>query len=305
MPAAPPSPTPGPTPRRRGFARLLARLGPLVGLGYYLSFGRLSRLERSLLYPAQHMQPREELELPPGAERWWFEHPLPGEAHAAEATRTAAHFYPGDGRSAGSPGPAVLFAHGNAEFIEDYQKAFPLYREAGLSVLLVEYRGCGHSSGEATRENLREDHRHFFDRLAADPRVDPERVVLHGRSMGGGIASELAAERPAAAALILESTYSSIADIAAALWVPRSSIRDNWDVTAAIRAYPGPVMIFHSEEDEVIPHALSQRNLAARPDATYVSLPVGHLEPMPPEFFEHAIAFLRSAGVLAGEEVIA
>ncbi|BAM05215.1 alpha/beta hydrolase [Phycisphaera mikurensis] len=285
-------PDPQSRPRRRGFARSLRRLGPLVGVLFLLSGGLIMLLERSLLYPAQHMKPRAELDLPPGAERWWAEH---GEG------RTAAHFYPGEGVSEAAPGPVVLFAHGNAEFIEDYEEAFPMYRALGVSVLLVEYRGCGHSTGRATKRGITADHLAFFDRLAADPRVDPAGIVLHGRSMGGGIVATVAAQRPAAAALILESTYTSISRIAWSLWVPGFLIRDDWDVTAALALYEGPVLIVHSEIDEVLPYAMGEANAAARPDATFHTYRLSHLNPMPSQFFRDAEAFFRANGVLPAE----
>ena len=274
---------------------MLRRLGPLVGLLFFLSGGLIMLLERSLLYPAQHMTPRPPVDLPEGAERWRYEHP------GGDRTATFAHFYPGEGVSAETPGPVVLFAHGNAEFIEDYEEAFPMYRASGLSVLLVEYRGCGHSAGKATKANLTEDHLAFFDRLAADPRVDASGIVLHGRSMGGGIAATVAAARPAAAALILESTYTSIGDFARKLWIPPFLVRDNWNVTEALGVYPGPVMLVHSEIDEVIPHEMAVVNAAARPDAVVHTYRLSHLNPMPSQFFRDAEAFFRGCGVLPPE----
>ena len=290
--APPADEAPAPRPRRRGAARALRRLGPVVGLLFLLSGGLIMLLERSLLYPAQHLKPRAPVDLPPGAERWWFEHP------DGNGTRTAAHFYPGDGVDDAHPGPVVLFAHGNAEFIEDYEEAFPLYRRMGVSVLLVEYRGCGHSTGKTTKDHLTEDHLHFFDRLVADPRVVPTKVVLHGRSMGGGIAATVAAARPAAAALILESTYTSISRVAWSLWVPGFLIRDDWDVTGALGLYAGPVMIVHSEIDEVLDYEMALQNAAARPDATFHTYRLSHLNPMPPRFFRDAEAFFRENAVL-------
>ena len=280
---------------------MLRRLGPLVGVMFLLSGGLIMLLERSLLYPAQHMTPRPPVELPPGAERWWFEHP-PGSSDKSEGTQTAAHFYPGDGVDEARPGPVVLFAHGNAEFIEDYEEAFPMYRKLGVSVLLVEYRGCGHSTGRATKGGITEDHVAFFDRLAADPRVDPTKIVLHGRSMGGGIVAAVAEARPAAAALILESTYTSISRIAWSLWVPGFLIRDDWDVTAALAVYEGPVLIVHSEIDEVLPYEMGEANAAARPDATFHTYRLSHLNPMPSLFFRDAEAFFRANGILPAAE---
>ena len=79
----------------------------------------------------------------------------------------------------------VLFAHGNAEVI-DYIALMSPYRDAGISVALLEYRGYGRSTGGPS-EGLIADGLALVERLKARPDVDPEQILLHGRSLGGGV----------------------------------------------------------------------------------------------------------------------
>src|SRR5688572_30832441 len=104
-------------------------------------------------------------------------------------------FLPAYGVAAGRPGPAVIFAHGNAEIIDPYALELEPYRRMGVSVLLPEFRGYGRSGGEPSEEGITDDFVAFHDLLAARPDVDPSRIVFHGRSLGGGVVCALAARR--------------------------------------------------------------------------------------------------------------
>ena len=89
------------------------------------------------------------------------------------------------------PGPAVLIAHGNRELIDSYLKRAVFYRDLGFVVLMGEYRGYGRSAGKPSRESIQSDFIRFYDKLAALPGVDAERIVFHGRSLGGAVLAEL------------------------------------------------------------------------------------------------------------------
>ncbi|MEM7577234.1 MAG: alpha/beta hydrolase [Planctomycetota bacterium] len=263
----------------------------LILLGIFVLF--IGCAERSILYPSQHFDPPPPVTLPANARELEVQH---------DDGRTHAHLYLGQGIDAERPGPVVLYSHGNGEFIEDY---FPVglagYRAMGVSVLLVEFRGTGLSDGSPTKTTIDADHVAFFDLLAEQPEVDPDRIVLHGRSMGGGIVASLAQQRPGAA-LVLESTYSSIGDFAASMFIPRFIVKDNWDVSATLATYEQPVFMMHSERDEIIPFAMAQKNRDARPadlpPMTFVTYDVGHNDPMPPQFYEDVEAFFREHGIL-------
>lgn len=274
---------------RQALKRVLLWLALAFG-GFVLLLGCA---ERSILYPSQYRPAPAVLPLPDHARQLSIDH---------DQGQTHAHLYLGRGIDADHPGPAVLYSHGNGEFIEDYHPVgLRGYRDMGVSVLLVEYRGTGHSDGKPTKTRIDADQDAFFDLLLQQPEVDPTRVVLHGRSMGGGIVASLA-QRREPAALVLESTYSSIRDFAKRLWVPGFIVKDNWDVTATLRTYAGPVFMAHSERDEVIPYAMAEKNHAARPSdlpaITFLPLNVGHNDPMPSTFFDAVETFFRDHGIL-------
>ena len=95
----------------------------------------------------------------------------------------------------------------------------------------------------------------------------PERIILFGRSLGGAVAAELAS-RKRAAGLIVESTFTSVPDMAATLypWLPvRLLCRFRYDVRAAIAKARCPVLVIHSRDDEIIPYAHGQQLYHAAP----------------------------------------
>jgi fermentation-respiration switch protein FrsA (DUF1100 family) len=124
--------------------------------------------------------------------------------------------------------------------------------------------------------------------------VDAARIVAHGRSMGGGAAGQLALRRPLAA-LVLESTYTSLADMIRGHGVPDLLIRNRFDNVAALRAFRGPVLIVHGVNDEVIPFGHARRLAAVAPRARFVELHCHHND-CPPQW-ELVLSFLAENGV--------
>ncbi|MEM1446493.1 MAG: alpha/beta hydrolase [Planctomycetota bacterium] len=265
----------------------------LIMLGCFVMF--VSCAERAMLYPVRFRPAPPPANLPQYARELSVQH---------EEGATYAHLYLGQGVSVDNPAPLVIYSHGNGELIEDYAPlGLPGYRRMGVSVLMVEYRGVGRGEGTPNKTNIDADHIAFYDLAAALPEVDPERIILHGRSMGGGIVASLALERPGAA-MVLESTYSSIEDFARRLLLPLFLVKDKYDVTATLRVYERPVFMVHSERDNTIPYVMSEKNRAARPaelPLTFVSYDVGHNDPMPPQFYADVEAFFREHGILPPE----
>jgi pimeloyl-ACP methyl ester carboxylesterase len=226
----------------------------------------------------------------PGLERMW---------HDSTEGRVEAWFLPGDGVSAAAPGPAVVFAHGNGELIEHWPELLSPYRRMGVSVLLPEYRGYGRSAGAPSEEAIREDFLAFYARLVARPDVDPRRVVLHGRSLGGGAVCALA-ERHAPAALILMSTFTSVADVARAWLVPGSLITDRFDSLPIVRRLDCPILVVHGRRDRVVPFAHGRTLAEASRRGRLVPFDADHND-CPPDwapFWREVAAFLGEAGVL-------
>lgn len=144
----------------------------------------------------------------------------------------------------------ILYSHGNAEDLGDLRAFLPDLRDAGFSVLAYDYRGYGMSTRRVPSErSAYRDLAAAYDHLTGALGVPPERVILHGRSLGGGIASELASRRPAAG-LILESTFVSAFRVA----IPRPIFPfDRFATAGRLRDVRCPVLVIHGTRDEVIP----------------------------------------------------
>jgi fermentation-respiration switch protein FrsA (DUF1100 family) len=160
----------------------------------------------------------------------------------------------------------VVF-HGNAGHIGDRVPKFDELMDAGYGLLLAGYRGYGGNPGRPSEADLTGDARLLLDWLAGQG-IGPARTVLYGESLGTGIAVKMAAERPAAA-LVLESPYTSIADVAQmhywylpAKWL----LLDKWNSMAHIGRIEAPLLVVHGARDRTIPARYGQRLFAAAPD---------------------------------------
>lgn len=109
----------------------------------------------------------------------------------------------------------VVYFHGNAELLEEEDEELSLFREAGLSALLVEYRGDGRSSQIGTSgKTTREDALAAMRYLHQARHVATSDVILCGRSIGSGVAVQLALDEPQASGLILITPFTSVAEVA-------------------------------------------------------------------------------------------
>lgn len=264
----------------------------LGSLAVYLLFAMaLLALQRMMLFP-RHMIP----DPPDVASR------MPGLVRV-DVSHTdgisEGWFIPGRGVSAAAPGPVVFHAHGNAELIDYAAPALLQYVEWGVSVALVEYRGYGRSGGEPSEAGITADQVAFHDLVTARPEVDPARVVLHGRSLGGGAMGQLAARRPPRA-MVLESTFRSVTSMAKRFLLPAFLVRDPFDTEAVLRTLEVPLLLMHGDRDEVIPYEHGQALLAAARDARLVTYAAGHndLPPVSGPYWAEIRAHLVDAGVL-------
>lgn len=184
-------------------------------------------------------------------------------------------YVPNPDASADKPTPAVVYFHGNGMLIDHQGEAVDLYRRLGYAVLLPEYRGYGRSRGKPTQKAIVADAVDFVDRLRAMPEVDRARIIYHGRSVGGGPAAALAAARPPAA-LVLESTFTSVAHMARRYLAPPFLIRNPFRTIDVVREAGYPLLILHGTLDKVVPVAEGRLLHAAAPGAAYVEFTAGH-----------------------------
>jgi len=96
----------------------------------------------------------------------------------------------------------VLYAHGNAEDIGGVRDVMEEYRAAGFEVYTFDYRGYGISDGKPSTENSYEDINIVYNHLVQQKGIDPERIILHGRSLGAAVALHLASRRPVSGVIV-------------------------------------------------------------------------------------------------------
>jgi uncharacterized protein len=196
--------------------------------------------------------------------------------------------------------PALIFTHGNAELIDDWALPLEPLRQMGLSLLLVEYPGYGRSEGVPNETTIVRTVVDAYDWLTARDDIDGNRIVAMGRSLGGGPAAALTDLRPVAA-LVLESTFTSVAALAWQVYhLPGFLARDRYDNRSAVAAYDGPVLLFHGTEDDVIPYSHGQRLSSVARQGRLVSYRCGHND-CPPnwdDYWAEMRVFLRDADVL-------
>ncbi|RZB34312.1 MAG: uncharacterized protein SRB1_00080 [Desulfobacteraceae bacterium Eth-SRB1] len=201
------------------------------------------------------------------------------------------------------PRPAVIFAHGNAEIIDQWPEPLKKFTEMGIGVLLVEYPGYGRSKGSPSQKSITEAFVAAYDVLIAREDVDPSRIILLGRSIGGGAICALAAERPSAM-LILMSSFISTRSMASKYLVPGFFALDPFDNISTVRSYPGTVLVIHGKNDELIPykHGVALSNAAKR--GRILTYNCGHND-CPPDwdiFREDIKSILQETGIINNDK---
>ena len=153
----------------------------------------------------------------------------------------------------------VIYFGGNAEEVSgQVYDAEPL---APWSVAAINYRGYGLSEGRPSETALVADALAIYDRLAVREDVDPNRIVILGRSLGSGVAVQLAASRPVRA-VVLVSPFDSLRSLARKQYpfVPVSLLlKHPFDSLARAPGIEAPLLVIAGERDRIIPPAFSRR----------------------------------------------
>jgi len=165
-------------------------------------------------------------------------------------------FIPGDNARG-----VILFCHGNAGNISHRLESIQIFHQLGLDVFIFDYRGYGQSEGKPTEHGTYEDAEAAWQYLVEERQMSPSQVIIFGRSLGGAVASWLA-QSHTPGALILESTFTSLPDIAATLYpyLPvRLLLRFEYDTAEYLSRVYCPVLIVHSPDDEIMPFRHGQQ----------------------------------------------
>lgn len=204
---------------------------------------------------------------------WWVEHP--------------------------EPKLVILYSHGNGTQVADLPELMELLRdEYQASVFAYDYRGYGRSDGKPFEVGILQDGEAAQAWLSKRAAVPPEEIVLMGRSLGGGVAVDLAAKK-GARGLILQNTFSSLPDAAAHLypWAPvRWLMRNRYDSISKIKNYQGPVFQSHGTRDTLVPFQLSRKLFEqVSGQKEFFEVPGGnHNSAEPPEYYQALGKFLSS-----------
>ena len=179
----------------------------------------------------------------------------------------------------------VLYFPGNAGNRSYRGEEAKVFLTSGADVLIFDYRGYGENDGSPSEEGLAADARAAWKFAANDRRIPPERIVICGESLGGGVATRLAAELCAAGTppvgLILRSTFSSLIDTAGHHypWVPvRLLLRDRYRSDDHIRSVTCPILVVHGTRDTIVPCELGRRLFAAAPERSSSGVPKAFVE---------------------------
>ncbi|MBD3678355.1 MAG: alpha/beta fold hydrolase [Rhodobacteraceae bacterium] len=181
---------------------------------------------------------------------------------------------------------AVLYFMGNGGALSYFAYSLIVHARAGRTVAAMEYPGGGGIPGTPSEDRLKADALAAYDWLVQH---HDGPIVVHGYSMGTGLAQHVAAERPVAA-IILDAPFVKMCELMArASWLPACILPgiQRWNSAALVPELSAPVLIQHGGADELIPIGHGQRlaglmhdagldvSFHAVPDATHVDL-VGH-----------------------------
>ncbi|MEM7082483.1 MAG: alpha/beta hydrolase [Pseudomonadota bacterium] len=250
----------------------MATLVKILAAGVLLTAAFFYFSQRSMIFPA----PSVELPspLPPGVEKVPLKQ---GYALLLTPTRTQTE-----------PSPLLIYTHGNAGAAIWSVNRVRTLRDAGLFVLLIEYPGYAGAPGKPSLTSIRATMLEAYDVVTARADIDANRVVAHGRSIGGGAVSLLAAERPVMA-LGFESTFTSLADLVAEKGMPSFLLRDRFDNSSTVDTIDVPVFVYHGTQDTLIPIEHGRRLHAIATRSVFVEARCGHNDCPPPwsEFLDY------------------
>ena len=213
--------------------------------------------QRRLIYLPSAGRVPPAAELLPGGEDITFE--------TADGLRLEGSFVPA---ATGHSRATVLVLNGNGgNRVARVLLAAQLSR-AGLSVLLVDYRGYGGNPGHPSERGLVADARAARAYLATRDDVDPDRLVYFGESLGAAVAVQLAVEQPPMA-LVLRSPFLSLAEVGRIHYpfLPVGLLlRDRYASIEQVGGLRCPVLVVAGAGDEIVPWRQSRRLAAEIPE---------------------------------------
>ncbi|GGJ92752.1 alpha/beta hydrolase [Pseudomonas matsuisoli] len=249
-------------------------------IGWPVGCAKLEQTERELVFRIEPGIASWYTGLPAGVEELDLSVPTFGADESLYAW-----WWPAEDKDA----PTLLYLHGSRWNLTGQLFRIQELRRLGFSILAVDYRGFGESRGALPSERtVNEDARTAWAKLT-ELQPDPAKRLIYGHSLGGAVAVDLAAElgqdaadsgQPVAArGLIIESTFTTLADAAAAVADTSLPIRwimsQRFDSVGKIEEINMPVLIVHGTDDRYVPARFSEELFAAARDPKQLLLVPG------------------------------
>ncbi|NNK75113.1 MAG: alpha/beta fold hydrolase [Maribacter sp.] len=162
----------------------------------------------------------------------------------------------------------ILYFHGNAGNLSRWGDITSFFVEKDFDVLVMDYRTYGKSTGKLSEEALHDDAQLFYD--YAMKQYDEDEIILYGRSLGTGIAANLASKNKPNK-LILETPYYSLMDVARerfpylpVKWLMKYKFLSH----VFMQNVTCPITIFHGTNDRVVPYTSGKRLFNSLPHKT-------------------------------------
>ena len=238
-----------------------------VATAYLASIGLLWGFQSNFLYPA----PQEAAPLTPGYEEVAL--------RTSDGLALRAFYH-----EAEQGLPTIVYFPGNGGTLSGASVSNGALMEAGVGVLLVEYRGYGGNPGEPSEEGFYRDGEAAIAWLKARG-IKAQDLIIVANSIGGGVATEMAV-RHDPAALILIAPFTSLPDAAQdnLWWMPASLlVRDQYRNADKVSELDMPVLVQHGDADTLIPDQHGERLARRAPNAEFQSF----------EGSGHALSFER------------
>jgi len=173
----------------------------------------------------------------------------------------------------------ILFCHGNGGNIMHRLDNIQLLNNLGVNCFIFDYRGYGKSAGKVTEAGTYLDAKAAYNWLINEKKIDPQRIILFGRSLGGSIAAQLAANVETVA-LVLESTFTSYVDMGKKFYwyMPvKYFARYKYRTIDYVKDVNVPVLVIHSPDDELVPFEFGRLLYqAANEPKEFVEISGGH-----------------------------
>jgi uncharacterized protein len=234
---------------------MLLRILILIAVAYLALLCLYALLQRKLLYYPTHDPDRQ------GLSEWRYQGRLLGYAREVREPRTV-----------------WLLMHGNGGQASDRAYAVPSFSNLD-SVFIVEYPGYGTRPGSPTKAGINAAAKEAYEALRA--RFPQTPVAVAGESIGTGPASFLATEPHPPDKIVLIMPFDTLAKVAQhhIPYVPATLLlRDNWNNIKSLKEYRGPIEIFASRHDEIIPFERARALAQSKPSAAFHEIDGGHNE---------------------------